>query len=148
MDPAFVLARLDALISEYEELSDRVFYLREEYLDGGRRRGASYEFEIRTTPPDENDDVMAMPLEDVKVGVKFAAFTRLDPLGRRRRYTRLSGAAVLARLRRLRTLAAHGRVQPPGRYAGLEHPTLRAASFPRIDVDDPEHVHPERPPVG
>lgn len=144
-----VLARLDALISEYRELTDRVFYVREEYLDGGRPRGANYQIEIRTTPPrDDDDDVMAMSMDAVKVGVKFAACTRLDPRHRSRRYVRLSGAAVLARLQRLRTLAGYGRVQPPGSYAGREHPTLRAREFPRIDVDDPERPPPGGWPVG
>lgn len=136
MDKAELLDYLDALIDRYTQLPERAFYLREEYRDGGRRRGVlDYQLKVLEEPPDaETDEILELPLETVRVGVRFGAFTRLDPLGHGRRYVRLSGRGVAARLQHLRDLAEHDRIQPPGSYAGLHHPTLRTRSFVRVVI--------------
>lgn len=140
MDKLAILTYLDDGIAYYRERSGEVFYVREEYLDRGRRRGAiDYQLEIRDQAPGAaSDDDLAVPLEDVRVGVRFAAFTGLDPLRRRRRYVAVSGATVVARLTRLRELVERDRVQPPGTYSGRPHSTLKVAAFARFSIQDPE----------
>lgn len=141
MDKETVLENLEWMISHYEDRVDEVFYLREEYRDGGRpRRVLGYEIEIREQPPaeEEVDELSATPLDPVRVGVRFAAFTRLDPLRKRQRFVRLSGASVLARLYRIQDLVENGRLQPPGEYAGFQHAALGVPGYLRFRVDELE----------
>jgi hypothetical protein len=136
VDKAELLDHFDTLIEHYLDHADQLFYLREEYRDGGRRRGVlDYQLEVVDGPPDpEHDDGLALPLDIVRVGVQFGAVTRLDPLDGGRRYVRLSGRAVAARLQHVRDLAEHNRIQPPGSYAGVDHATLRTRAFVRLDI--------------